>query len=327
MKEQKTFGLILKGAAMGIAEIIPGVSGGTIAFITGIYEQLLASIKAIGPELFKGFKDEGIKGAWEAINGKFLLFLGIGMVAGIVIGVFVITYLLETYPPVIWAFFCGIILASVVYIAKQCTSWGIVQIVALILGSAVAYYLTMAIPSEGSSSYLYVFICGVIAISALILPGISGSFILLLMGMYTYIVQDTLKVALTTFAMDKIITMGVFALGCLTGLATISRVLSWTFHNYKNTTLAVLAGFMLGSLNKIWPWRKATEWLRDSSGSIILDDDGVTPKKILTEINISPSAYSLEFQINNYLIVAILSFILGIAIVFIMDRNNQSSKS
>ena len=327
MKEQKSLGLILKGAAMGMAEVIPGVSGGTIAFITGIYEQLLNSIKAIGPELLTGLKEDGFKGAWEAINGRFLLFLGIGMVAGIVVGVFGISYLLETYPPIIWAFFCGLILASVVYIAKQITKWGPIQIVGLLLATALAYFLTMAIPSEGSSSYLYVFICGMIAISALILPGISGSFILLLMGMYTFIVQDTLKAVLTTFAVDKIITMGVFALGCLTGLATISRVLSWTFENYKNTTLAVLAGFMLGSLNKIWPWRKATDWLRDSNGSIILDDDGVTPKKILTELNISPSAYSLELQIDNYLILAIIAFILGMAIVFLMDRNNQSNKT
>ena len=325
MKEQKSFGLILKGAAMGMAEVIPGVSGGTIAFITGIYEQLLNSIKAIGPELFAGLKNDGIKGAWEAINGKFLLFLLMGMVGGIVVGVFGISYLLETFPPVVWAFFCGLILASVVYIAKQATSWGIVQIACFMLATVFAYFLTTAIPSEGSSSYPYVFGCGMIAISALILPGISGSFILLLMGMYTYIVQDTLKGVLSTFALDKIITMGVFALGCLTGLATISRLLSWTFDNYKNSTLAVLSGFMLGSLNKIWPWRKATEWLRDSNGNIILDDDGLTPKKILSEINISPSAYSQQLQMDNYLIFTILAFIAGMAIVFIMDRNNRSN--
>ncbi len=327
MKEQKSIGLILKGAAMGMAEVIPGVSGGTIAFITGIYEQLLHSIKAIGPELFNGFKETGIKGAWEAINGRFLLFLGIGMVFGIIVGVFGISYLLETFPPAVWAFFFGLILASVIYIGKQINSWGILQIVALIIGTIVAYFLTTALPAEGSTSYFYVFICGMIAISALILPGISGSFILLLMGMYSYIVQDTLKGLLSTFAMDKIMTMAVFALGCLTGLATISRLLSWTFNNYKNTTLAILAGFMLGSLNKIWPWRKATEWLRDSNGSIILDDDGLTAKKILSEINISPSAYSQELQLDNYLVFSIIAFIIGIAIVFILDRGNQSNQT
>ena len=323
MKENSFLGLMWRGAAMGIAEVIPGVSGGTIAFITGIYERLLNSIKAIGPELFKSLKNDGLKGAWKTLNGNFLLFLGIGMVAGIVIGVFGVSWLLSNFPPVVWAFFFGLILASVLYIGRQIDSWGIKEIAALIVCALMAYFLTTAVPAAGSSSYPYVFFCGMIAISALILPGISGSFILLILGMYTYIVQDTLKGVLSTFATDKIITMIVFGFGCLAGLATISRLLSWTFKNYRNVTLASLSGFMLGSLNKIWPWRKATDWLRDDAGKIILDDDGETPKKILKEVNVFPEQYANELQIEAFTLYAVLALILGFALVFLLDRSNK----
>ncbi len=326
MKHKHTsIGLAIRGAAMGMAEVIPGVSGGTIAFITGIYERLINSIKAIGFDLIGTFKKDGVKGVWNAIDGNFLLFLIGGMIGGIVIGIFGISYLLETYPPVVWAFFFGLILGSVFYIGRQITKWTWKEAVILIACAAIAYGLTTSLPATGSTSYLYVFISGMIAISALILPGISGSFILLIMGMYTYIVQDTLKGVLSTFAMDKIITMMVFGFGCLAGLMSISRLLSWTFANYKNLTLAALTGFMLGSLNKIWPWKKATKWLEDGNGNIILDENGL-PDKILMEDNISPLAYELSTNSNAYLIFAIVFFVVGIGIVFWMsmaDKNNS----
>jgi len=311
-------GLALRGAAMGMAEVIPGVSGGTIAFITGIYERLINSIKSIGFDLIGTFRTDGIKGLWKAIDGNFLLFLIGGMIGGIVVGIFGISYLLEHYPPIVWAFFFGLILGSVFYIGKQITKWSWKEIVILILCAALAYGLTTTLPATGSTSYFYVFVSGMIAISALILPGISGSFILLIMGMYTYIVQDTLKGALSTFAMDKIITMIVFSFGCLAGLMSISRLLSWTFANYKNLTLAALTGFMLGSLNKIWPWKQATQWLEDANGNIILDELGL-PDKILMEDNISPSAYELVSNQSAYLPYVILFFVVGVGVVFLMS--------
>ncbi len=312
-------GIILRGMAMGMAEVIPGVSGGTIAFITGIYEKLLNTIKAFGPDLIPTFKKDGFSGVWSAINGTFLVTLLGGMAAGIVIGVFVISYLLETYPPLIWAFFFGLIIASAIYIGRQISKWGAGEIVLLILGAIIAYGITIITPANGSESLVVVFIAGAIAISALILPGISGSFILLLMGMYTYIVTDTLKPALTTFAVDKLITMAVFALGCLVGLMTLSRVLSWTFKNYRDLTLAILTGFMIGSLNKIWPWRVPSEWLRDASGKIILDEDG-SPKKILMEDNVLPAAYQAATNLDPYVIGAVGLLILGFISVFLMER-------
>ncbi len=325
MRKTNVIGLLWRGASMGIAEVIPGVSGGTIAFITGIYEKLLNSIKAIGPDLFTAFRKGGMKEAWKTLNGNFLLTLGIGMVLGIVIGVFGVSWLLSNYPPIVWAFFFGLIIASVIYIGKQIDKWSFKEIAALIVCAIFAYFLTTIVPAQGSESYFYVFFCGMIAISALILPGISGSFILLIMGMYTYIVQETLRGVLSTFESGKIITMMVFGLGCLVGLATISRLLSWTFKNYRNITFAALSGFMLGSLNKIWPWRKPIEWLRDGQGKIIMDEDGVTPKKILEEINISPSQYLSDLDLNHYLYLAIPALLLGIVLVFLLDRSNKNS--
>jgi len=312
-----TVSTMIKGMAMGTAEVIPGVSGGTIAFITGIYEKLLNTIKAFGPGLIPIFKASGFKGVWSAINGNFLVRLLGGMVLGVVFGVFAISYLLEKYPPAVWAFFFGLIIASAIYIGRQITRWGVGEIALMILGAVVAFGITMIAPAKGSESLIFVFISGAIAISALILPGISGSFILLIMGMYTYIISDTLKPALTTLAPDKLLIMVVFALGCLTGLMTVSRLLSWTFKHYRNLTLAILTGFMIGSLNKIWPWRNAIEWLRDESGKIIMKEDGITKKKILIEENVFPANYTGG---EDLLLAVILLMIFGFLSVFLLER-------
>lgn len=305
---------------MGMAEVIPGVSGGTIAFITGIYERLINAIKSVGPDLFKSFKDKGIKGVWETIDGNFLLPLMVGMVGGIVVGVFAISWLLATYPPVVWAFFFGLIIASAIYIGRQIGKWGIGEVVSLTIGAIIAFAITTIAPAQGSESLLFVFFAGMIAISALILPGISGSFILLLMGMYTFIITDTLKPALKTLDPAKLLTMAVFALGCLTGIATVSRVLSWTFKNYRNLTLALLTGFMIGSLNKIWPWRNAIEWLRDETGEFVLSSKGL--KKILVEENVMPSGYEGE----PYTMMVVILLVVGFASVFLLERLGDNNK-
>lgn len=301
---------------MGLAEVIPGVSGGTIAFITGIYERLINAIKAFGPGLVTTFREEGLPGLWTAIDGRFLVSLLAGMAAGIVVGVFGLSYLLDNYPPIVWAFFFGLIIASAIYVGRQIERWKAGEVALLLVGTLVAYGITIISPANGSESLLFVFFSGAIAISALILPGISGSFILLLMGMYTFIISDTLKPALKTLAPDKLLTMGVFALGCLLGLMTLSRLLSWTFKNFRSLTLATLTGFMLGSLNKIWPWRNATEWLRDAAGKIVMDDDGLTPKKILMEDNVLPSAYEGE----PFVLLAVIFMIFGFISVFLIER-------
>ncbi|MFT5748706.1 MAG: putative membrane protein [Saprospiraceae bacterium] len=308
--------LVLKGMAMGIAEVIPGVSGGTIAFITGIYETLLNSIKAFGPGLLPIFKKDGVKGVWEGINGMFLVNLLFGMAVGLVGGVFVITKLLKMYPELLWAFFFGLIVASAIYIGRQISKWSPVEIILMIAGTVVAYFITIATPSNGNPALWFVFLCGAIAISALILPGISGSFILLLLGMYSFVIP-TVKTALSTFETESLIIVAVFALGCITGLVTFSRFLSWTFKNYHNPTLAILTGFMVGSLNKLWPWRNTLSWIEKKTGAIVqVNPNDNELYKILQETSVLPSSYDGEPQI----LTVVICMIFGFASVFLLEK-------
>ena len=302
--------LMLKGMAMGIAEVIPGVSGGTIAFITGIYERLLNAIKAFGLEGFKGLKANGLKGFWAAIDGNFLATLGIGMVAGLVTGIFGVSHLLEHYPLLLWGFFFGLIIASALLIGRQVSSWSLVTILAMIACAAIAFYITVASPSQGNEATWFVFISGAIAICALMLPGISGSFILLLLGMYTYVL-GTVKTALETFSLSALTVTAVFALGCATGAVTFSRVLSWTFKKFPNQTLALLTGFLLGSLNKIWPWRQITEYRTNSHGETVPFLD----KSVL------PNTYDGDPQ----LIWVLICMAAGFAIVSLLERMGKKN--
>lgn len=297
--------LALKGMAMGIAEVIPGVSGGTIAFITGIYEKLLDTIKAFSPSLIGVFKNEGISGLWAAVNGTFLATLLTGMAMGVIVGVFGVTHLLETYPEMLWAFFFGLIISSAIFIGKQVPSWSIREVLLLIAGAAIAYYITVANPAQGNDALWYVFLSGTIAISALILPGISGSFILLIMGMYSFIIP-TVKNALRTLDGDSLLIVGVFAAGCLLGLTTFSRILSWTFKNYESPTLALLTGFMLGSLNKLWPWRNVISTRINSKGETVP----------FLEESVLPAAYDG----NPYIVGVLITMLLGFLSVFIIER-------
>jgi putative membrane protein len=311
-------GLVFKGVAMGIAEVIPGVSGGTIAFITGIYEKLINTIKAFSPSLIRVFQKDGLTGVWKAINGNFLVALLFGMVGGIVVGVFGVTHLLEEFPQHLWGFFFGLIIASALYIGKQVSSWGAIEIVGLLLGTGIAYYITIASPASGNEALWFVFLSGMIAISALILPGISGSFILWLMGMYTFILPK-LKEALTTFSSESLIITGVFAMGCLVGITSISRVISWMFDHYKNTTLAVLTGFMVGSLNKVWPWRNTSQWIDKESGEILLNvENYVAPAnlKILKEVSVSPN----NFLEEPHLMPVFILMVIGFLVVFGLEK-------
>ncbi len=306
MKNGKySIALALKGMAMGIAEVIPGVSGGTIAFITGIYERLIHAIKNIlGPELVRSFQRDGLAGVWKSVDGAFLLTLVFGMAIGVGVGVFGVSHLLENYPVLLWAFFFGLIVASAIYIGRQVERWRWQEIAVLLAGCIVAYVITVAAPAQGSGAPWFVFLAGAIAISALILPGISGSFMLLLMGMYTLIIPS-LKNFLESQDMDSLIVILIFGLGCLTGLATFSRVLSWTFRNYRNLTLATLTGFMIGSLNKIWPWRNVISYRIDSHGEEVP----------FLERSVWPSQFDGEPMILGVIILMVLGF----AVVFLID--------
>ena len=268
--------LALKGMAMGAADVVPGVSGGTIAFIVGIYDELINSIKSINTYSIKLLFTGKIGAFWKAINGNFLcvLLLGIG------ISVFslakLIIYLLIHEAVMVWAFFFGLVLASTWFVSKDIKEWNWKTFTGFIAGALVAYYITVATPAETPTNLVFIFLCGVIAICAMILPGISGSFILVLLGKYFYIMD-----AINTL---DFIVLGVFAIGAFLGITSFSRVLSFALKNFRNITLSVRTGFMLGSLNKVWPWKKVVETYTDRHGEIIpLVEHNIWPNEALTE--------------------------------------------
>jgi putative membrane protein len=289
----------LKGMAMGAADVVPGVSGGTIAFISGIYEELLGSISNVKIGLFKTLKQDGFKAAWTQLNGNFLASLFIGIFISIISLAKAIKYLLENEPVLLWSFFFGLVLASIIYIAKQITKWNVISFIVLILGAFLAYYITTLNPlvSENSSP-LFIFIAGAIAICAMILPGISGSFILVLLGAY--------KPVLNALNNKDIKTILVFMAGAVVGLLTFSRVLKWLFKHYKNLTLAALTGFIIGSLNKIWPWKETLTWRTNSHGvEVPFNQQSVTP---------------FSFDGDAQLILAIVLAVIGFALILGMER-------
>lgn len=267
IKEKRGFDLIWRGLFMGIAEVIPGVSGGTLAFITGIYERLLNAIKSFDLEFIRLLFRGKLKAALRKIDFSFLAFLLIGMLIGIVVGIFGVTYFLEHYPEVLWALFFGCILASIPYIFSQISSITIKSILAFLIAALGAGFICMQQPVLGSENPLYIIMAGAIAISALMLPGVSGSFMLVLLGLYTTIIPS-LKQFLTTFDFSYFSIVAYFGVGCIVGLLIFSRLLSYVYEHHRDTTLAILSGFMLGSIVKVWPWREPTQVL-DKTNQLI----------------------------------------------------------
>lgn len=246
---------------MGAADVVPGVSGGTIAFITGIYEELINSIKSVNAEALRKLFKEGIGAFWSHINGTFLVVLFAGILTSVLSLAKGLNYLLETQPLLVWSFFFGLIIASALIISKSIEKWSLGAIIGLTVGAVVAYGITVISPSETSESLPFVFLSGAIAICAMILPGISGSFILLLMGKYKFIIESLSEI--------NLVVILVFMAGCLVGLLSFARLLSWMFKNYKNLTISILTGFMIGSLNKVWPWKITLETTVDRHGEVV----------------------------------------------------------
>ncbi|MDB4496658.1 DUF368 domain-containing protein [Flavobacteriaceae bacterium] len=289
----------LKGMAMGAADVVPGVSGGTIAFISGIYEELLNSISSFKFSLINVLKNEGIKVVWKKINGSFLLALFIGICFSVLSLAKLIENLLENHPILIWSFFFGLVLASIIYIAKQIKLWNIKCYLYLIFGLIFAYYITTLNPviTQNSSPW-FLFLAGMIAICAMILPGISGSFILVLLGAYKPILN-----AINTKDFFSII---IFMAGAVLGLLTFSRVLKWLFSKYKNYTLALLIGFIAGSLNKIWPWKETISWRTNSKGIEVP----------FTTTSVSP----FSFDGDSKLLMAGLLAIIGFGLILLLEK-------
>ncbi|MGF1759502.1 DUF368 domain-containing protein [Photobacterium sagamiensis] len=292
----------LKGAAMGAADVVPGVSGGTIAFITGIYDTLLESIRRINPSLIGILRKGGFKAAFEHINGTFLIVLFSGILTSIFTLARFITWMLHTHPIPLWSFFFGLIIVSVVHMFKQIEAWKVTRFIAIIAGALFAYGITVLHPLNMEPTSLNFMIAGSIAICAMILPGISGSFILLLLGMYGPI--------LTAAKSLDIATLALFATGCVIGLLTFSHLLSWVIRNYRDIALTFLTGLMVGTLSKIWPWKETLTWRTNSSGMQVP----------LQEHNLSPFSFEQITGQPALIGYAVVAMLLGITLVWGLEK-------
>lgn len=296
----------LKGIAMGAADVVPGVSGGTIAFISGIYQELIDSINKIDLKTILSVRKNGIKATWAALNGNFLLALISGIFISILTFSKVITFLLDNHPILVWSFFFGLVLASILLIWKQITHWKYYSLFALLLGTFVSYYITIAKPVASPDSLPYLFLSGFVAIIAMILPGVSGAFILLLMGSYQTVIGtiNQFREGIASFNMEilgqAMIKLMTFAVGAILGLKLFSKILHWMFTHHKNTTLAVLIGFMIGSLNKIWPWKQVLETRLNSHGEVVP----------FLEKSVLPQHFEGNPQIIGAIVMVLFGFIL-----------------
>ncbi|PIT92219.1 MAG: DUF368 domain-containing protein [Candidatus Harrisonbacteria bacterium CG10_big_fil_rev_8_21_14_0_10_42_17] len=293
---RRSLRLYVTGLVMGIADLIPGVSGGTIAFISGIYEELLVSIKLVTGEVPKLFFQGHFRKGWSLIPFRFLLSLGAGILTAIILLASTFSFFLKTYPTFVWAFFFGLVLASIALVLKRIRRWRSFYSFGFFLAALFAYVLVGMVPVETSAALWFIFVSGMLAISAMILPGISGSFILLLLGKYEQILDAVID--------HNVGLLAVFFLGALFGLALFARFLSWLFSRHHDISVALLAGFMLGSLRKIWPWKITVQTGFDRHGVLVS----------IREINTFPASFDQSF------FVALLLFLLGIVLVWYLHH-------
>lgn len=300
------FILMLKGMAMGAADVIPGVSGGTIAFITGIYEELIESVKSVNIKSLKLLLTGRFSAFWKSVNGSFLF----SVLLGIAISIFSLAkglkFLLENYPIPVWAFFLGLIMASTIFVAKKIKVWNLAILIAGVAGVAAAYFITIMTPAEANTTWWFIFLSGSIAICAMILPGISGSFILVLLGMYKFILDAVSNL--------NLVVLLIFISGAAIAIVIFSNFLSWLLKRWHNLTIAVLAGFMVGSLNKVWPWKEITATFTDRHGEI----------KPLTEKNILPWNFEQITGENSMLTEALVFAITGFILIFVIEGLTKS---
>lgn len=291
--------LSLKGLCMGTADIIPGVSGGTIALITGIYEKLLQAIKSVNVTACKHLLKLDLKGFLAEVHVRFLLSLFLGISVAIISLARMMNYLLHHYPAYTWSLFFGLIAASILVVGQKVLNWSLGACSFLVAGALTAYLIVNIIPVSTPETMVFIFTSGFIAICAMILPGLSGAFILLILGKYEFI-TGTLK---NPFLMDNMVVIVVFCAGCATGLLSFSRLLNYLIQKYHDLSLAFLTGLMAGSMAKIWPWKEAiaTKMIRGKLHTI-------------SERNILPGSFDTEFC------SALLLAILGLAIVFTLER-------
>ena len=278
---------------MGMADVVPGVSGGTIAFISGIYEELIDSIRRVDATALKLLVRLRFGELWRHVNGSFLFCVLLGIAIAIFSLARLMTYLLEHHPIEIWSFFFGLIIASALLVARQVGHWNWRTVAAFAVGAAAAWWITVASPTETP-----MMLSGAIAICAMILPGISGAFILLLLGKYQYIMQAVVDL--------NIPVMAIFVVGAAAGIVSFSHLLSWLLKHWHDLTVSVLMGFMVGSLNKVWPWKEPVETYLDSHGEL----------QPLVERNITPGHFEALYDKPSLLAQAVLLCIVGFLTIY-----------
>ncbi len=294
-------GILARGIAMGAADIVPGVSGGTIAFITGIYFRLLDAINQVLPAFWREFCHGRPRAFWRACDGSFLAVLLSGILLSVVGLASVITYALEVYPIPLWSFFFGLILASVWHVAREIHRRRAALLVAGLIGGLFAWWVTSLTPVETTPTAWVLFGSGAVAICAMILPGISGSFILVVLGMYAPVLEAVRELAL--------MKLTIFAAGCLVGLLSIARLLTWAVRRYHDWALAFLTGVMVGSLNKVWPWKQTVSWRTNSAGEQVP----------VEQVNVMPQQFAEVTGSSSELGLAIGAALLGLFLVLVIE--------
>ena len=289
--------IMLKGLCMGAADVVPGVSGGTIAFITGIYDEWLDSLKRCTPAVLLMLKREGIAKTWNYINGNFLVAVFGGILISLKTFAALITLAMVAYPIFVWAFFTGLIIASIYLLAKHQSGWGLKHWLALFIGAAIVLGISLSAPAQLPGTWWILFLGGFVAICAMILPGISGSFILLLVGLYPVFLN-----AINTF---DIVALASFGAGCICGLVVFSRFLSWLLSAYHSITLATLIGFLVGSLYVTWPWKEVLATTQDRHGKTI----------VLQQASISPEHFASITGSDAMVLGALLAALGGVLLV------------
>jgi len=275
----------LKGMAMGAADAVPGISGGTIALLLGIYEELISTIGNINLSLFRDLKEHGINSFWKKINGNFLLSLIIGIGISLITFVKITAYLFDKHPILIWSFFFGLVLATIYVLYKLIKSWNYINLIFVVATTFISIYISgISIIVDIDIDLIYILICGIIAASAMIIPGISGALILVILGLYPTMIN-----AINNLEFDKIIT---FASGSIIGLLSFSKIIKWMLSINSSLTYSILLGFVIGSLSKVWPWKSELGQ------------------------NILPSSYIGE----NYLFYSIILISIGFLLIFLLEK-------
>ena len=315
----------VKGACMGAADVIPGVSGGTIAFITGIYDRLIESINSINGTALKLFFSGKFKEFWKHINGSFLISLFCGILVSVLSLAGLMQYLLEHHPIQTWAFFFGLIVASSIFILRGIQGWNMKSAMFPVLGVVLGIVVCTLSPTQTPDALWFIFLSGAIAICAMILPGISGSFILLILGKYKYIMGAITGLTTGAAVGESLVILCVFAVGAVCGILAFSRLLHWLLARFNKETLMVLAGFIIGSLVKVWPWSNM-EAIVISQFPEIADMAAATQQAIPAEV-LADYIPQVDMQIGSAVLFALIGFFLvtGIEILGKAMKRRQTA--